>query len=73
MPVEYGLSAHEMVSIDHYLIVIGGSDGIDGSGSIYVLSCSNHVCKWDKLQTELKVPRWSFTAIALPDDFIDCT
>ena len=65
------LAGHELVSIGYDLIVIGGWDG-SYSGSIYKLSCSNNVCNWDKLQTELKVPRYEFTAILLPDDFIDC-
>ena len=67
------LAGHEMVSIGYDLVVIGGWRGISGnSGSVYKLSCSNNECKWDNLTTELKVPRFSFTAIPLPDDFIEC-
>ena len=73
MPTEFGLFGHEMVSIGYDLIVIGGDRGGGSfSGSIYKLSCSNFVCKWEKLQMELKVPRARFTAIPLPDDFINC-
>ena len=68
-----GLWGHEMVSIGYDLIVIGGIPiGGGYSGSIYKLSCSNNVCKWDKLLTQLKVPRYDFTAIPLPNDFIEC-
>ena len=68
-----GLAAHEMVSTGYDLIVIGGLDTDDNlSGSIYKLSCSNLVCEWENLVVQLKVPRAFFTAIPLPDDFIDC-
>ena len=76
------LGGHEMVSIGYDLIVIGGgpkTNGLSGlsglfnfNSLIYKLSCSNHVCKWDKLQEELKTNRGYFTAIPLPDEFIDC-
>ena len=73
LPTQFGLFGHEMVSIGYDLIVIGGDIGGGSfSGSIYKLSCSNFVCKWEKLQMELKVPRARFTAIPLPDDFISC-
>ena len=65
-----------MISIGYDLIAIGGRSGTYGidsfSGSIYKLSCSNLVFKWEKLQVELKMPRYVFTAIPLPDDFIEC-
>ena len=70
------LHGHEMVSIGYDLIVIGGRSGTHGvdsfSGSFYQLSCSNFVCEWEKLPVELKVPRYVFTAVSLPDDFIEC-
>ena len=68
-----GLVGQEMVSIGYDLIVIGGYDGSSRSGSIYKFFCSNHICKWDKLPEELKTPRSFFTAILLPDNFIDCS
>ena len=79
--LQTGLFAHEMVSIGYDLVVIGGcNDWLDGqphcqsvSGSFYKLSCSNNLCKWDKLPEELKTPRGWFTAMTLPDDFIECT
>ena len=68
-----GLQGHEMVSIGYDLIVIGGFGyGGNDSGSIYKLSCSNNLCKWDKLPEELKIPRRYFAAIHLPENFIDC-
>ena len=61
-PLPKGLAAHEMVSTGYDLIVIGGWDsGINSSGSIYKLSCSNHVCEWETLVAQLKVPRFWFT------------
>ena len=65
------LANHEMLSLEYDLIVIGGWNELGEMGSIYKLSCSNGVYKWDSLG-ESKVPRLSFTAIPLPDDFIQC-
>ena len=63
MPTQFGLFGHEMVSIGYDLIVMGGDIGGGSfSGSIYRLSCSNFVCKWEKLQMELKVPRGAWRA-----------
>ena len=39
---------------------------------LYKLSCSNQVCNWETLSKELQMPRHFFTAIALPDDFVEC-
>ena len=66
------VQAHEMVSIGYDLILIGGATNDSFLNSIYKLSCSNHMCKWDKLQEELKTTRVFFTAIPLPEEFIDC-
>ena len=68
-----GLEGHEMVSIGNDVIVIGGRDeNYKYSDSIYKLSCTINICKLETLQTKLNVARAWFTAIPLPDDFIDC-
>ena len=62
-----------MVNNGNDIVVIGGKDDANKySGSLYRLSCWNHVCSWETLSTELEFPRMSFLAIPLPDDFLEC-
>ena len=70
----YGLTGHEMLSIGYDLIVMGGTGDRGGyqNNSIYKLSCFNHVCEWEQLLLDLNIPREYFTAIPLPDNFLDC-
>ena len=64
----------EMISIGYDLLVLGGTPdgGGSNSGKLYKLSCSNQVCNWETLSKELQIPRYQLTAIALPDDFVEC-
>ena len=61
------------LSVHQAVIVLGGYEENNRiSGSIFKFSCSNNDCKWDTLPEELKTPRSLFTAIVIPDDFIEC-
>ena len=66
-----GLTGHEIVSIGYDLIVIGGFGDRSYQNSIYKLSCFNHECEWEQLQVDLNIAREYFTAIPLPDNFLD--
>ena len=72
------LSRHQMVSIGHDLIVIGGhssriDDGYGYSNNLFKLSCNNNACNWETLSQKMKIPRVWFVAISVPDDFITCS
>ena len=67
-----GLWMHQMVSIGNDLIIIGGKSGSTITGNMYKLSCSNNDCQMDILPQKLKTPRYDFTAIVVPDDFVEC-
>ena len=62
-----------MVRIGPDLLVLGGNtySSIE-SNSIYRLSCTNIQCKWETLSQRLSIPRVSFVAIPVPDDFTNC-
>ena len=62
-----------MVRIGRDLIVIGGFNEYDVSdGALFKLSCSNNTCKWETLTQKLKIPRYNFVAVPVPDDFVKC-
>ena len=67
----YGLTGHEIVSIGYDLIVIGGFGEAGYQNSIYKLSCFNLVCEWEQSLVDLNIAREYFTAIPLPDNFLD--
>ena len=66
-----------MVRIGHDIVMIGGF-GTEMGGkpkqikSLFKLSCNNNSCSWETLAPELKNGRYSFVAVALPDDFVTC-
>ena len=76
------LALHATIRNGYDLIAIGGfteNPKISSklfpptfSGSLFKLKCWNHVCRWEMLTQELKVPRGSFSAIPVPDTFIEC-
>ena len=67
-----GLRDHEMVNIGKDLIIMGDVGAGGPPDKIFKLACSNRVCNWEKLEAKLYEPRSKFTAITIPDDFIDC-
>ena len=71
-PLPKTLMDHEMVQAGLDLIVLGGTDYGFSSDDLYKLSCSRNICKWETLPQKWKVPRYSFVAIPVPDDFITC-
>ena len=71
------LALHATIRNGYDLIAIGGFTENPTfppkfSGSLFKLKCWNHVCRWETLTQELKIPRGSFTAIPVPDSFIEC-
>ena len=70
-----GLSNHDMVTVGHDLLVIGGRNGTDPdtfSDSLFKLSCTLNLCHWETLFQKLEFPRYDFVAIPVPNDFINC-
>ena len=53
-------------------MLIGGFSTSSDNSKIYMLTCSNRVCKFDTLGQELSVPRGWFVAMPIPDDMTDC-
>ena len=72
MPVP--LRFHEMVSIGDDLIVVGGIS-LSGrrSSNLYRLSCRNSDCHWSELPQKLAIAREVLVAIAIPDNFVECS
>ena len=59
-----------MVNYGTDLVVMGGlSDGF--SSSFYQLSVENGIFKWEKMKHELKIPRYDFVAMTIPDHLVD--
>ena len=72
-PLPKTLMDHEMVRVGPDLVVLGGySDSGGTSDNLYKLSCSSNICKWETLPQRLKIPRYSFVAIPVPEDFVTC-
>ena len=66
------LLGHEMVPFEKGQAIIGGFSTSSDNSKIYMLTCSNRVCKFDTLGQELSVPRGWFVAMPIPDDMTDC-
>ena len=64
---------HQTVRIGSDLVVIGGgpSDG-SYSKSIYKLSCTKKICKWETLAQQLQIARREHVAVAVSGDFLTC-
>ena len=66
------LFGHGMVNYGTDLVVMGGfSNGSGYSSSFYQLSVENGIFKWEKMKPELKIPRWGFVAMIIPDHLIE--
>ena len=64
----------QAVSIGNRLLAIGGST-IEHSSSldIYEFICqTGRSCTWEKLQSQLKIPRVGFAAMPIPKPLITC-
>ena len=67
------LQNHEMVRIGFDLLAIGGYNEYNISdGALFKLSCINNTCKWETMKQKLKIPRYYFVAVPVPDDFVKC-
>ena len=66
------LYGHAMIPLQNELVIIGGYSG-GKTSSLYSLTCQNGECQWSKMTQELKKPRWYHTALAVPEEFADCT
>ena len=66
------LREHGMVNYGTDLVVMGGfSSGSGDSSSFYQLSVENGIFKWEKMKPELKIPRYDFVAMTIPDHLVD--
>ena len=62
-----------MVRVGNDLIIIGGKDSMDDPcDSILKLSCNNQNCTWEIQSQKLKIARYSFVSLTVPDDFVTC-
>ena len=60
-----------MVNYGTDLVVMGGESNGSYSSSFYQLSVENGIFKWEKMKPELKIPRWGFVAMTIPDHLVD--
>ena len=54
-------------------IIAGNREGGGPHGKIYHLTCSQRICKIEKLTKEVSVHRKTFVAIPIPDHLSGCT
>ena len=69
------LDRHKMVPFDKDVVIIGGSDGPyigDEQSSLHRLTCQNQDCEWKTMSQQLKVARYAFVAMFIPDELLDC-
>ena len=68
------LEGHEMVQLDNDVVIIGGRDEhLDEQSSLHRLTCQNQDCEWKTMSQQLKVARYRFVAILIPDELVDCS
>ena len=58
-----------MVTLDKDVVAIGGASF---ESSLYLMTCQNKVCEWQTMSQELKVGRYVFVAMLIPDELTDC-
>ena len=64
------LHGHELVTINHDLVAIGGSNYGYIQSSMHRLTCQNKECWWQTLHRELlQIGRMQFVAILIPDNY----
>ena len=71
-----GLSHHEIVPFDKDVVIIGGEYYQSGwvyQSLLHRLTCQNQDCEWKTMSQQLKVARWDFVAILIPDELVDCS
>ena len=61
-----------MVTLDKDVVAIGGKVYPDLQSSLYLMTCQNKVCEWQTMSQELKVGRYQFVAMLIPDELTDC-
>ena len=67
---EKAVFGHQIVEFENDIIIVGGEvNQYDTSKALYKFSCTNQVCKLEKMDQELQVPRYYHVAIAVPDKF----
>ena len=59
---------HSIVTLHMDLVVIGGID----SSVLYRFTCDQGQCQWHQMNSELKIPRSQFVAMAIPDELVNC-
>ena len=68
----YHLWLHEIVPFDKDVVIIGGI--YSGYQSLlHRLTCQNQDCEWKTMSQQLKVARYHFVAILIPDELVDCS
>ena len=65
------LQGHEIVPFDKDVVIVGGE--FPQSSSLYRLTCQNQDCEWKTMSQQLKVARFDFVAILIPDELVDCS
>ena len=68
------LYGHAIVPFDKDVVIIGGLVPYVGSqSSLHRLTCQNQDCEWKTMSQQLKLARFSFVAILIPDELVDCS
>ena len=70
-PLPEPLAAHQMLSWDTDLVVLGGrSSRTSWSSTLYHLECKIGVFTWKTMKTKMAKAKAAFVAFQVPDDFI---
>ncbi len=70
-PLPEPLTAHQMVSWDTNLVVLGGYTGTSFSSSLHQLECKNGDFTWQTMETKMSKAKFGFVAFQVPDEFAD--
>jgi hypothetical protein len=63
-----------LTSPDGQGVILMGGNSYGYQSSIYKLICDQLECKWSEMEQQLKIPRYDFVAMLIPDTFkTNCT
>ena len=68
----FRIQGHSMVALGLGQAVLGGYAYSGYQKKIYLITCSEHICRISSLNQELSIPRSRFVAIPIPDSISGC-